>query len=89
VGGLLFEATFSMMCLAYQRSLGASEIQFLGPFPAGLSWLIFGMWLVPGFFIVSYVVFFPRWIFPPASAEEFAKLAADAARNRPAHQNLS
>jgi len=85
VGGLLFEATFSMMCLAYQKSLYEPDVRFLGPFPTGLSWLLFGIWLVPGFFVVTYVVVFHRWIFPPSSAEEFGKLAAEAAKNRQSH----
>ena len=73
-GGLLYEGIFTAMCYAYWRSLSAAEVAFIGPFPAGVSWLLFGIWLIPAWFIVVYVVCYRRWIFPPASAERFARL---------------
>ena len=72
LGGFLFEGVFTLMCLAYHKSLAhPADPAFLGPFPAGTSWMMFGIWLVPGFFIVLYVVFFNRWILPPDRLQRF------------------
>ena len=76
IGGLLYEGVFAMMCLAYRNSLTDSGVAFLGPFPAGVSWLLFGVWLIPGFFIILYVVFFDRWIMPPESKRKLAQLVS-------------
>ena len=76
LGGLIFEAVFAMMCLAYHNSLTDVEVAFIGPFPAGVSWLLFGMWIFPVFFILLYVVFFERWILPLRSVNRFAELTA-------------
>ena len=78
LGGLIYEGVFGMLCLAYRNSLTNPEAAFLGPFPAGVSWLLFGIWLSPVFFISLYVVFFHRWIMPPQSVKELAALAGQA-----------
>lgn len=74
LGGLLYEGVFAMMCLTYWRSLTAEDVAFWGPFPASLSWLLFGVWGIPSFFIVLYVLCFPRWILPPHSKRRFREL---------------
>lgn len=87
VGAVLFEATFAMMCLAYWRSLarlaqadalaGEAEfaaVEFWGPFPTGLSWMLFGIWTVPVVFIAAYVFLFSHWIYPVESRERFGEL---------------
>ena len=74
VGGFLLEATFAMMCIAYWKSFTTAEPVFIGPFPAGLSWMLFGIWTVPAYFIVCYVVFFRQWIYPPAAEARFQEL---------------
>ena len=74
LGGLLYEGVFAAVCLAYRDSLTAAKVTFLGPFPAGVSWILFGVWLIPGIFVVFYVVFFYRWILPPQSLQNFAAI---------------
>ena len=81
VGGLLYESVFGMLCYSYQASLAEPRADFIGLFPDPLSWLLFGMWTVPGFFIVLYVVFFHRWIWPPDHSKRFADLIASSAPN--------
>ncbi len=78
IGGLLYEAAFGMMCLAYRDSLTSADVAFVGPFPAGVTWLLFGIWFVPTFFVVVYVVSYDRWIYPPANARRFARLVSQA-----------
>ena len=81
LGGLAYEIVFGLMCYAYRQSLIESEVAFLGPFPAGVSLQVFGVWLTPWIFIVFYVIFFNQWIMPPESRRRFADLAAQASRS--------
>lgn len=74
LGGALLEITFAMMCIAYWKSFATVEPEFIGPFPAGLSWMLFGIWTVPAFFIVVYVAYFRRWIYPPEAETRFQEL---------------
>jgi hypothetical protein len=72
VGGLLFEAIFSMMCWTYWRSLADPlEVPFWGSLPVPVAWLVYGIWLFPGFFITLYVVRFDDWILPKQSMRRF------------------
>ena len=81
VGGLLFEAVFGMLCYSYWTSLTEPQASFSGPFPPGVSWMLFGVWLFPAFFIVLYVANFHRWILPPENAQRFADLIARSTRS--------
>jgi len=71
IGGALLELTFTMMCIAYWKSFTTAEPEFIGPFPAGLAWMLFGIWTVPAYFIVVYVAFFRQWIYTPAAEARF------------------
>ncbi|MCP4781962.1 MAG: hypothetical protein GY903_06975 [Fuerstiella sp.] len=77
IGGLLFEAVFGMLCYSYWNSLADPRGDFSGPFPPGVSWMLFGVWLFPAFFIVLYVACFHSWILPPENARRFAELVAE------------
>jgi hypothetical protein len=79
IGWLLYESVFVMMCFAYRQSLAEPEVTFFGPFPAAVSWFLFGLWPIPAFFIVLYVAFFNRWIFPPEAAKTFEQLVESRA----------
>ncbi len=83
LGGLLFEGVFAMMCIAYARALNDQLAEpFWGGFPASTAWLVYGLWPVPTFFIVLYVVFFNSWIAPPQQLRQFEQLVEDARSNR-------
>jgi hypothetical protein len=74
-GGLLYEAVFSMMCWTYWRSLSDPlEVSFWGSFPAPVAWLVYGIWLFPGFFIALYVARFNEWILPRESMCRFEEI---------------
>jgi len=79
VGGLLFEAVFGMLCYSYWVSLTDPTADFVGPFPPGVSWMLFGVWLFPAFFVVLYVVSYHRWILPPENVQRFAELVSRTA----------
>lgn len=83
LGGLLFEAVFTILCLSYRASLAhPDQPTFWGPFPAATSVLLFGIWLFPSFFVILYVLFFQRWILPPANRRRFDELVAEAKRSK-------
>lgn len=73
-GSLLFEVVFGMLCYAYWTSLDDPTAAFSGPFPPATSWMLFGVWLFPAFFVALYVVKFHCWILPPESEQQFADL---------------
>ena len=86
IGGLFYEGIFGMMCLAYRNSLTSPEVAFLGPFPSGLSWLLFGIWSFPTYFIVLYVIFFNRYIVPPQNMQRFEELVGRASQDADSHE---
>lgn len=72
VGGLLYEVIFSMMCWTYWRSLAHPlDVSFWGSLPLPVAWLVYGIWLFPGFFITIYVIRFDEWILPKESMRRF------------------
>jgi len=74
-GGLLFEAIFAMMCWTYWRSLADPlAVSYWGSFPVPVAWLVYGIWLFPGFFITLYVMRFDEWILPKESMRRFEEL---------------
>jgi hypothetical protein len=74
-GGLLYEAIFSMMCWTYWRSLADPlEVAFWGSFPVPVAWLVYGIWLFPGFFITLYVVRFDELIYPKESLRRYEEI---------------
>ena len=78
IGGLFYEGVFGMMCLAYRNSLTSPDVVFLGPFPSGVSWLLFGIGLFPAYFIVLYVIFFNHYVVPPQTMQRFEELVGRA-----------
>ena len=82
VGGLIYEAVFAVMCRTYAELLHTGSSDFLGPFPAATTWLVFGIWSVPTYFVVLYVVAFPAWIHSPEEERQFQKLLAECDRKR-------
>jgi hypothetical protein len=74
-GGLLYEAVFSLMCFTYWRSLASPAlVPFWGSFPVPVAWLVYGIWLFPGFFIAVYVARFDEWILPAESMRRFESI---------------
>ena len=80
-GGLIYEGIFGMLCLSYWKSLTDPHVVFIGPFPASVSLLLFGIWLFPAFFIGLYVFYYGRWIFSIESARKFELLLKQRSKN--------
>jgi len=81
VGCLIYEGIFGMMCFSYWNSLTDPQVAFVGPFPASVSWQLFGLWPIPVLFVGLYVYFYHRWIFPNESARKFEQLVANRSKN--------
>jgi len=80
VGGVLFEASFAAVVLAYRQTMLGQEVAFIGPFPAGLFWMLFGVWAVPVYFIAQYLFGFQRWVMPAKSSQRFEVLVNRGAK---------
>ena len=64
VGALLYAGVVTMMAYADRMAVRSGEVAYLGWFPAGTSWMLFGMWIAPLVFVAAYVIGFRRWILP-------------------------
>jgi hypothetical protein len=59
--GLIYVLTFVAMMLSWREYAADSDRALWGPFPAPVTWMVFGVWLVPGLFTVIYVAGFQKW----------------------------
>ena len=83
LGGLFYEGALVLLFVDYRSSLEHPDAApFLGSFPAATSWLVFGLWISPVFFVALYVVFFHHWICSPEQLRTFEELAAKNADSR-------
>lgn len=76
-GGIAYQAIIVMLFLAYRDSLAADEVAFIGSFPAATWWLLFGVYVIPYYFVALYAWSFDRWIMTPESSQKFEKLLAE------------
>ena len=76
VGGIAYQAIFVMLFLAYHETLGGGEVAFIGSLPAATWWVLFGVYLIPYYFVALYVWSFDRWIVTPESLRKFDQLVA-------------
>lgn len=73
--GLAFEVVFAAMCLSYSRALSDPMAEpFWGGFPVGTAWMMYGLWIVPGLFVLAYVIRFDAWIATPEQLRQFDKI---------------
>ncbi len=59
--GLIYVLTFVAMMLSWREYAADSDRELWGPFPAPVTWMVFGVWLVPGLFTAIYVAGFQKW----------------------------
>jgi len=76
-GAIAYQAVFVMLFLAYRDSLSGEPVAFIGSFPAATWWLLFGVYLMPYYFIVLYVTFFDRWVVTPETLKKFDELLSE------------
>ncbi len=81
-GGLLFEATFVLMMIAYERYLTDDAPRLILGFPAPTAVMLFGMSTVPLVFLTVYVVMFDRWVMTPEDLDRFHRMVEAARQER-------
>jgi len=83
IGGILFVGTWTMLMLSYNKFMngeGVGETFLLLPKPT--AWMVYGIWFVPLFFIISFIINFEKQYWNKEIEEEFnAILARRDARN--------
>lgn len=85
IGGLLYVGVFTSMVLAYRdwiHSADPGDPAFWGPFPTATTLMLFGLWAMPFYFVVLYVVVFDRWIFTKEDLQKFEELVAARRRGQ-------
>ena len=74
-----FLAVFTLLVRSYRgfmlQGAGAESQLFLG-FPAPTAWMLFGLWTVPGVFLILYVLRFDSWILDAEALARFERLLA-------------
>ncbi len=82
VGGLVYTLTWTALVLTYRTyALSSVHVLFLG-FPAPTAIMLFGLYAVPGIFLVLYVVGFERWIASPSDLEALERRLAELRSER-------
>ena len=76
LGGIAYQVVFAMLFLAYRNSL-TGPVVFIGSFPAATWWVLFGVYLLPYYFILLYVALFDRWVVTPDSLRKFDELLSE------------
>jgi hypothetical protein len=74
VGFLLYAGVFSAMMLTYRESMGHPSPRLVLSFPPATAWLVYGLWVVPVFFVVLFVAGFRRWYVTEEDEERFKQL---------------
>ena len=69
VGGVVFAMVFLAIMVAYHRDVASDPLTLFGPFPSATTWMVFGLWGAPVFFVAIYVVGFRRWFLPSDSTD--------------------
>ena len=59
--GLVYVLTFVAMMFSWREYASQATHELWGPFPAPVTWMVFGIWLVPGLFTLIYVAGFHTW----------------------------
>jgi len=69
LGGTLYLAVFVVMMLQYRHDVEHGPT-LLGPFAKPTTWMVFGLWSVPGIFVAIYCVKFETWFDDDESRHE-------------------
>lgn len=73
-GGVLYMALFTAIMLSYGWFLADRQLTLLGPFPTPTTLAVFGIWGVPFYFVVLYVVTFSRTFWTEGDEKKFQEL---------------
>lgn len=74
IGAALHVATFLALIVTYRTyQAGGEHALFLG-LPAPTAWMMYGIWWVPMYFILLYIVAFDRYVFNEADLKRFNEI---------------
>jgi hypothetical protein len=81
IGGAAYAAVWTLLVVTYRSyMLGENQELYLS-FPAPTAVMLYGIWLVPIFFVVVYLLYFDRVYFTKEDAERFEQIL-EAKRRR-------
>lgn len=76
VGLGLFAGVFSAMVVAYRGYVGEAQPELVLAFPRPSTWMLYGLWPVPLYFLLLYVLRFDRWILSRQQLDAFHRIVA-------------
>ena len=77
LGGLLYGTVFTLLILSYQSYANSPFQPLFLSMPAPTAWMLYGLFGIPLYFHVLYVVSFDRWVLTPEDLERFHRLVAE------------
>jgi hypothetical protein len=75
-GGLLYGAVFTLLVLAYETYAASEPRPLFLSMPLPTAWMVYGLFGVPLYFHVIYIVGFDRWVLTREDLETFHRLLA-------------
>lgn len=76
-GWLVYAGIATGLVVAHARYTATTDHALFLGFPIPTAWMMYGIWMFPGVFVVLYLATFDRWNFTPADEERLAQLAAE------------
>ncbi len=76
IGAILYAAVFTLILLAYHRYANSTSRPLFLSFPSPSAWMVYGLWPVPLYFQMLYVLFFDRWILREEDLQRFRQIVA-------------
>ena len=77
VGAVIYLAVFFVLVASYRKYAAAPlEAPIVLGFPTATSWMMYGIWGVPFFFVFLYLRYFDRWVYSADDERKFEELIA-------------
>jgi len=71
IGYVLFCMAYGFMIVADLNYTSAGETNYFLGFPTPTAWMIYGMWFLPIFFSLLYILKFNSWVISPNDLKKF------------------
>ncbi len=81
IGGAIYLAIFAALVVSYSHYLPkGSDVPLFVSFPVPTAWMLYGVWGLPLFFVLLYVVTFKSWSFRDEDLVAFRALVKERTR---------